>query len=85
MNILNTYQCRLNDENGTEQTLCIKMTKSGGIYGFVCSMTPAEDHAEDLNVTDDAAEAENIFGVLCRESVLPLDLYSVLDDLLYRG
>lgn len=81
MNILKTYKNKLKDENGDEQELVLELTEQGGVYGFACHLMPAGQHAADGNVCGCFKAAETVFDILCRENVLPLNLYPVLDDL----
>ncbi len=81
MNILKTYRTTVIDEENIAQSLVIRLFSNDGIYGCGCSLEPAGQAAEDTNVTDDIEIAERIFDILCAESVLPLELYAVLDDM----
>ena len=81
MNVIKTYITTVLDENNILHTLNTSLIRENGIYGFECTLSPANSSARDCTVPDDKTAALEIFDILCKEKVLPLNLCSVLDDL----
>ncbi len=81
MNIIKLHSTAVCDENGDLHTLILKLTEKDGIYGFECSLVPAAQYAKDHNITNSKSAALDIFDILCKEKVLPLNFYAVLDDM----
>ncbi|GEM_PF-4333096 len=64
---------------GKRKTLVHYITEKNGIFGLGVRLDA--EYAEDCDLTESYMRAADIFDLMCREQVLPLNFYSVIDDL----
>lgn len=65
--------------DGKKKNLVHYLTEQKGIFGLGVRLDA--EYAEDNEMTADYSHALRIFEIMCREQVLPLNFYSVIDDL----
>lgn len=65
--------------DGKNHVLVHYLTETKGIFGLGVRLDA--EYAEDNNFTKSYAFAHRIFETMYKEAVLPLNFYSVLDDM----
>ncbi|MBR6400266.1 MAG: hypothetical protein IKS17_03445 [Firmicutes bacterium] len=78
MNIIKTHTQTVIIDN-KPHTLIHSLTEKDGVFGV--SAVLGSESAADTALTDSYTGAKRIFDIMCKEQVLPLNLYSVIDDM----
>ncbi|MBQ9518750.1 MAG: hypothetical protein IJR59_02520 [Firmicutes bacterium] len=65
--------------DGQKKHLVHYLTEQKGIFGLGVRLDA--EYAEDNEMTASYSLALHIFDLMCKEQVLPLNFYSVIDDL----
>ncbi len=78
MKTIDTHSQTINI-GGKNHTLVHYLTETKGIFGLGVRLDA--EYAEDNDFTESYAFAHQIFETMYKEAVLPLNFYSVLDDM----